>query len=375
MKISVIVPSLNPDDKLVAVVNGLIKEGFEDIIVVNDGSNEEHMQPFIEVAKHPEVVVLTHEVNRGKGRALKTAYEYCMSDRPDIQGVITVDGDNQHLPKDIKACCEAMAQHKDKVILGCRNFSKENVPPKSKIGNNITGFVFRVLCRIKISDTQTGLRAIPVQYLPMMLDIAGERFEYETRVLLECKKQHIEFHEVEIDTVYIEENASTHFHPFRDSFKIYMVIIRYLMGNMFSFFKYMISSILSFVIDNGLFRLMEFVMGEDSDRGTKVVVATVVSRVVSSIFNFIVNRKAVFKSDAPLGGTIVKYYVLCVCQMAASAGLVYLVSHLTNANDWFTSLIKIIVDMCLFILSYQIQRRWVFAVKDKVNKEVGEKED
>lgn len=365
MKISVIVPSLNPDEKLVAVVEGLIKEGFDDIIVVNDGSNEEHMQPFIEVAKHSEVVVLTHEVNRGKGRALKTAYEYCMSDRTDIQGVITVDGDNQHLPKDIKACCDAMTKNKDKVILGCRNFSKENVPPKSKIGNNITGFVFRFMCRIRISDTQTGLRAIPVQYLPMMLAIAGERFEYETRVLLECKRQHIEFYEVEIDTVYIEENASTHFHPFRDSFKIYGVIIRYLMGNLFSFFKYMISSILSFVIDNGLFRIMEFVMGEDSDRGTKVIVATVVSRVVSSIFNFVVNRKAVFKSDAPLAGTIIKYYVLCICQMAASMGLVYLFAHLTNANDWITSLIKVIVDMCLFILSYQIQRRWVFAVKEK----------
>ena len=365
MKISVIVPSLNPDEKLIEVVDGLIKEGFDDIIVVNDGSNEEHMKPFIEVGKHPQVTVLTHDVNRGKGRALKTAYEFCMENRPDIQGVITVDGDNQHIPKDIRACCQAMIEHKDKVILGCRNFSKENVPPKSKFGNNITGFVFRVMCRIKISDTQTGLRAIPVQYLPMMLDIAGERFEYETRVLLECKRQHIQFQEVEIDTVYIEENASTHFHPFRDSFKIYMVILRYLMGNLVSFFKYMISSILSFLIDNGLFRLMEFMMGEDSNLGVKVVVATVVSRVVSSIFNFVVNRKAVFKSDAPLGRTIIKYYALCLCQMGASAGLVYLLAYITKANDWFTSLIKIIVDMCLFILSYQIQRKWVFAVKEK----------
>lgn len=368
MKISVIVPSLNPDEKLVEVVNGLIKEGFDDIIVVNDGSNEEHMQPFIEVDKHPQVTLLTHGVNRGKGRALKTAYEYCMANRPDIQGVITVDGDNQHIPKDIRACCQAMTEHKDKVILGCRNFSKENVPPKSKIGNNITKFVFRVMCRIKISDTQTGLRAIPVQYLPMMIDIAGDRFEYETRVLLECKRQHIEFYEVEIDTVYIEENASTHFHPFRDSFKIYGVIFRYIMGNLVSFFKYMISSILSFLIDNGLFRLMEFVMGEDSGLGKKVIVATVVSRVVSSLFNFIINRKAVFKSDAPLGTTIVKYYALCLVQMGASMGLVWLFAYLTKANDWFTSLIKIVVDMCLFILSYQIQRRWVFAVKEKESK-------
>ena len=73
MKISVILPSLNPDEKLMLVVNGLIKEGFEDIIIVNDGSDEAHMQPFKEASTHKEVTVLIHEVNKGKGRALKTA--------------------------------------------------------------------------------------------------------------------------------------------------------------------------------------------------------------------------------------------------------------------------------------------------------------
>ena len=360
MNISVIIPSLNPDENLLMVVDGLIKEGFNDIIIVNDGSREENMKPFIEASKLPCVTLLNHEVNKGKGRALKTAYEYCLNNRKDSLGVVTVDGDNQHLAKDIKACCEAMLE-KDKVILGCRDFSGDNVPPKSKIGNNITKFVFRAMCHIKISDTQTGLRAIPYRYLQMMTEIKGERFEYETRVLLEMKRQGVEFLEVVIDTVYIDDNSETHFHPFKDSFKIYMVIFRYLFGQMFSFIKYMISSILSFLIDNGLFRFMEFVMGSDSDKGAKIVVATVVARVVSSIFNFVVNRKAVFKSDAPVVKTALKYYALCICQMGASAGLVYLFSSLFNAGDWLTSLIKIIVDMLLFILSYQIQKRWVFA--------------
>lgn len=365
MNISVIIPSLNPDNKLMMVVEGLIKEGFNDIIIVNDGSDEAHMEPFKQAMTYEQVTVLNHEVNKGKGRALKTAYEYCIGHRPEIAGVITVDGDNQHIPKDIKACCDTMIENVDKVVLGCRDFSGDNVPPKSKIGNNITRFVFRTMCRIKLSDTQTGLRAIPMQYLKLMTEIKGERFEYETRVLLEMKKQGIEFCEVVIDTVYIEDNASTHFHPFRDSIKIYLVILKYLFGNMFSFLKYMISSILSFVIDNGLFRLMEYVMGADSDKGVKIAVATIVARVVSSIFNFIVNRKAVFKSDAPMIQTVVKYYALCICQMGVSAGLVYLFAHIFNAGDWLTSLIKIIVDMCLFVLSYQIQKRWVFAKNSK----------
>ena len=73
MKISVIIPSLNPDDKLTEVVKGLLAEGFNDIIIVNDGSDENHMEPFKEASKHSEVTVLTHSVNCGKGRALKTA--------------------------------------------------------------------------------------------------------------------------------------------------------------------------------------------------------------------------------------------------------------------------------------------------------------
>ena len=163
MKISVILPSLNPDEKLMLVVNGLIKEGFEDIIIVNDGSDEAHMQPFKEASTHKEVTILIHEVNKGKGRALKTAYEYCIANRPDIEGVVTVDGDNQHRPEDIRKCCEKMIENPDCVVLGCRDFSEKNVPAKSRFGNNVTKGVFRFACGIKISDTQTGLRAIPAK--------------------------------------------------------------------------------------------------------------------------------------------------------------------------------------------------------------------
>ena len=96
----VIIPSLNPDEKLNMVVDGAINEGFTHLVLVNDGSDENHVARFEEAAKHPEVTVLTHEVNKGKGRALKTAFEYILENLPDMAGAITVDGDNQHTPKD-----------------------------------------------------------------------------------------------------------------------------------------------------------------------------------------------------------------------------------------------------------------------------------
>jgi hypothetical protein len=148
--------------------------------------------------------------------------------KQDCLGVITVDGDGQHAPEDIVRCGQELLHYNNqRVILGCRDFSQDDVPFKSRYGNNITRFAFLALCGIKISDTQTGLRAIPAEFLKAMVEYKGERFEYETNMLLQMKNQVIPFSEVKIATIYLDENASTHFHPFRDSFKIYKIILKY----------------------------------------------------------------------------------------------------------------------------------------------------
>lgn len=361
MKVSVILPSLNPDEKLLLVVNGLIAEGFSDIIIVNDGSDDEHMQPFLDAAAFSQVTLLRHDQNRGKGRALKTAYEYCMKNRPGLDGVVTVDGDNQHRPEDIRKCCEAMAADPDKVVLGCRDFSGKTVPWKSKVGNNITKAVFFLLCGIRISDTQTGLRAIPAHYLPFMAQIPGDRFEYETKVLLEMKRCRIAFTQVPIETVYIEENASTHFHWLKDSLKIYGVILRHTVFSLLTFFKFALGSVLSFLIDNGVFTLTGYLLVNRMEQEARIAAATAFARVISSVFNFIFNRKAVFRAEASVGKTLLKYYALCICQMAASAALVSLFVKLWQASGLWESAVKIVVDILLFLASYQIQKRWVFS--------------
>lgn len=231
-------------------------------------------------------------------------------------------------------------------------FQKKNVPAKSRFGNNVTKGVFRFACGIKISDTQTGLRAIPAKYLDFMSRIKGERFEYETRVLLEMKRHHIDFIEQKIETVYIEENASTHFRPVKDSIIIYGVILKYIIG-----------SLLSFIIDMGLFTALQFIFGKYISKSVTILVATVVARIISSLFNYFYNRNAVFESDEKVGKTMGRYYILCVCQMGVSYGLVDLLSYVSHASKIITSVIKLLVDICLFIISFQIQRRWVFNKK------------
>ena len=92
--ISVVLPSLDPDEKLLAVVDGLLNAGFTDIILVNDGSKKENLHYFETAAAHSEVTLLHHEVNRGKGAALKTAFTWFLENRPSALGVVTVDGYN-----------------------------------------------------------------------------------------------------------------------------------------------------------------------------------------------------------------------------------------------------------------------------------------
>ena len=205
---------------------------------MDDGSSEKN-QHFFEEGAALGCAVLHHGVNKGKGRALKTAFEWFMENRKDSVGSVTIDGDAQHLPHDIAACVDLMfKQEKDSLVLGVRDFNLPQVPPKSRFGNKLTSSVFRLFCGLKVSDTQTGLRVFPRGIIPKMLEISGERFEYETNMLLECKQSDIPIVEQTIETVYIDQNETTHFHPIKDSLRVYGIII-----------KFFISSVLSFVID------------------------------------------------------------------------------------------------------------------------------
>lgn len=349
LNVSIIIPSLNPDEKLQQVVDGLIEHGFNDIIIVNDGSDEEHLRPFEMLESYHQCEILTHEYNMGKGKALKDAFLFVAENREKISGVITVDGDNQHGIKDIVKCAKRLVELEDKIILGVRDFTKSDVPLKSRMGNGMTRFVFRFACGLNISDTQTGLRGIPFGYLKEFLDIKGEHFEYETNMLLELKSKGIGFEEVKIETIYINENETTHFNPIKDSLKIYMVI-----------FSFLFSSIMSAVLDIAMFTLILLLIGNKLEYDKKILIATVGARIISSLFNFVVNRNAVFNSNESYKKSLTKYYVLCVTQMMISFIMVYVVAKTLKLGDGLTSVTKAIVDTMLFFISFKIQKTWVF---------------
>ena len=348
--VCIIIPCLNPDQKLLRLLQQLDEQGYTNVILINDGSAEEFETYFDAARDRFGYAVLRHHVNQGKGRALKTGFNYFLGHYADARGVVCVDADGQHRIADITACAEALLDNPDKLIIGCRDFKSENVPFRSRFGNIVTRNVFSALCGVKVTDTQTGLRAIPTGLLPFFMKTKGERFEYEMNMLIDCKQENIAITEVPIETVYLENNSSSHFNPFLDSMRIYSV-----------FLKFIFSSLSSFVIDILLFTVCTTLLKDVLPVGY-ILAATVIARAVSSIVNYLINRN-IFRYNAKNRYALVKYYTLVILQMLISAlSVTALYRILSLLNE---SVIKIIVDTILFLLSFKIQQNWVFKVKQE----------
>lgn len=218
----IVIPALNPTEKLTNLVKELLPAR---IIVVNDGSGPEYASVFDAI--RDDCVVLTHEHNRGKGDALKTGIRHALGVYPNATGIITADADGQHSPKDIRRIAESMSENPESVILGVRDFSQKQTPFKSRLGNRITSLAFRLKTGVNLTDTQTGLRGFPVCRAEIALSAEGSRFEYEMNLLMTLCKSGAELIALPIETIYSDNNRSTHFRAVRDSVRIYLNIIKF----------------------------------------------------------------------------------------------------------------------------------------------------
>ncbi|MBW8347978.1 glycosyltransferase family 2 protein [Bacillus sp. IITD106] len=217
---AIVIPALNPTEDLLEYVQSLLKEGFTQIIVVNDGSFEELTPIFMHLCRIQECEVLTHPINKGKGRALKTAFHYLLEQNRSFSGVITVDADGQHSIEDVCKIARTLTNIDKGLILGVRDFNNSDVPTRSILGNRLTSFIFHLLFRRRLKDTQTGLRGIPKKELCWIVKLKGERYEYEINMLINAVKRGLNIYEIPIQTLYFDQNASSHFQPGSDSWRI-----------------------------------------------------------------------------------------------------------------------------------------------------------
>ena len=220
-----VIPSLNPDARLIKLVLELIDNDFKKILIVDDGSEDKTI--FNKLQEKKEVIVLTHDINKGKGVALKTAFTYYKEHLIDkYKGLVCMDSDGQHLVSDTINVGKRMIKE-NKYTLGTRLFNTKETPLRNKTGNRITSRVFKRFYGVYIKDTQTGLRAIPNRLIDMMINVPGDRFEYEMNVLIDLVHSGEKIIEEDIKTVYLpNSNKKSNFKVFKDSYKIYKLMFK-----------------------------------------------------------------------------------------------------------------------------------------------------
>ena len=220
--ISVLIPAYNPDEKLITLVEELQGQGFS-CVVVNDGSDPSCGEIFRQLSG---AAVIGYGENRGKGAALRFGMEYIRDNLEGVTAFITADADGQHRVSDICKVRDELAKGKDFVI-SVRNL-RRNIPILSKIGNDLSRFMFTIANEHYLPDNQSGLRGFSVRHIPWMLKVSGDKYDYELNVILIAEKQGIRAAKVPIETIYFDNNSGSHFKPVLDTVRIY---IRYFETN------------------------------------------------------------------------------------------------------------------------------------------------
>lgn len=336
---TILIPAYQPNEKLIQLVRNLREHHPQQrIIVVDDGSDTHKASIFTKLDDF-NIELLRHEKNQGKGQALKTGFKYWLktSTSADL-GVITADADGQHLAEDICRISTAFLQNPTTLYLGIRQFDKAFIPWRSRFGNKLTKWVLRLFTKLPLQDTQTGLRAIPRRLLYTLLDCKASGYDFELEMLLAVQEKHISIQEIPIQTVYLDKNSSSHFNPFIDSIKIYFVFIRFAAVSLFS-------AVIDFIVFSFMYWLKK-----------NIFLAVLIGRILSASFNFTLNHHLAFKSQNKLLPAAIKYTSLASLLGLMAYSLIKFI-HGLGINVYSS---KIIAEIALFILSFTVQRFFIF---------------
>ena len=394
-----LIPAYEPDRKMLGVIADLGKTGF-DVVVVDDGSGPEYAELFEQAAERIPgksgrgVTLLIHDVNRGKGAALKTGLDF-INNFMVIRGeetqnvIVAVDADGQHLAVDALRAAHTAQGNPGTLVLGSRILNQtQSVPLRSRFGNAVTRKVFRLATGVPVYDTQTGLRAFTADLIPSLLAVSGDRYEYELNVLMDFAGRGIPIREIEIETVYLEGNKSSHFNTVRDSYMIYKEIAKYAATGGSSLHggtapaqihaeertdgaemsskngrnadgikstakqaaKFSASSFASFLIDYAMYALLLMI-------GPGLVFANIGARLISSAANYTINRKLVFRSGKKVATSAVQYFALAAFILAGNTFVLHTMVASLGINSMAA---KVLTEVLFFMISWTVQRYVVF---------------
>jgi putative flippase GtrA len=335
-----LIPAYKPEADLIDITKELVRScRFQKVVVVNDGSGSEFEAIFHALENVEGVELLEHHVNLGKGAALKNGLNHIACKYQATVGVVTLDADGQHLVEDVIRVARKLIDEPNKLILGSREFRRD-VPLRSRFGNLMTRNVMRVLAGFNLRDTQTGLRGIPRDFIDFLLRLKTTGYDFELDMLLMAKEQLLVINEVPIQTVYINENKSSHFNPIVDSMRIYFIFIRYCS-----------SSFLSVIIDYIFFSASSY-------WGAPLWEAIICGRFAAISIGFGLNKKLVFRSKGIWYWEFIRYLTVVIL----FAIIVYFAIQLLNNNFGINILVsKLIVESVLFFCGFAISNIFIFS--------------
>lgn len=230
IEVLILIPAYNPSSIFLSYVLDLYKKIGTRIIIINDGSS--NISVFEDLKKNNEFHIINNEQNKGKGAALKSGFDFVLRNNIKTDYIITADADGQHYIDDVINIIKNLKSSQTDIVLGCRNFDN-STPFKSRFGNKLTSHIFKFLTGKALTDTQTGLRAIPKDILRPLINLKGNRFEFELEVLLWATENNINFNEIPIRTIYFDNNKETNFRPIIDSLMVYKIFLIYFFRKFF----------------------------------------------------------------------------------------------------------------------------------------------
>ncbi|MHA3775083.1 glycosyltransferase family 2 protein [Verrucomicrobiota bacterium sgz303538] len=206
------------EEKHIRDVAKRVREQLDHVLVVDDGSTDATSKE----AEAAQVEVRRHEVNKGKGAAIKTGLRE-LSTRPDVRYVLILDGDGQHLPEEIPAFIDEANRSEASVIVGNRMSDTRDMPWVRRMTNLFMSWSISVLCRQRVPDSQCGFRMFRADLAPHFF-VDSNHYDYETEMLVIASRQGHRIAAVPVSTVYGDEVSKIH--PVRDTLRFFRLMAR-----------------------------------------------------------------------------------------------------------------------------------------------------
>lgn len=324
-EIVILMPVYNPREEIINYIKKLKKERYS-IVVVNDGSDEKYHSIFESLVD--DCTIINYPVSKGKGNAIKKGLNFIKENNQDRKGILILEEDYPI----------------DKMTQLNELFKQEKIFFIHTKGKRIFSKIFSMIYHQEFKNVDSRIIGFSMKYLDQMLNV--DENCYEVQVLIDCVQK-----EIIVKEIVVDQNKEC-FHLKNNNRNILYVIFLHL-------FRFISSSVISSVIDVLLaWLLLDVLKIWMTSDFWRIAIASLVARVISTVENYIYNKKIVFKERTETKQTAIRFLILTVVITILSTLFVYVFSTLGIMSE---KLAKPVGDLLLFLLSYNVQMKWVFS--------------